>query len=220
MQQQEKKHDTNSDKAQGDSVSKGSPKRHSKGSEAGDESDSDLDSSHESESQQEENSTPKPQNGQVYNEEDDEDWEKLQSKISRREKVLETKSKKSHTVHCPYFPEDKQEYWWVYIIDKKHKSLVTTPYHLTDFVDFIEVPLKFPAPPKADRYSYSIHLRSDSYMDCDRTQSLVLDVKTERKEEVSHPQWDISEEEKEEQEASGESDFTTDDDVTDSDEHE
>lgn len=38
-------------------------------------------------------------------EDDDLEWERLQTKISKRDKVLEGKSKLSHTVHCPYFPQ-------------------------------------------------------------------------------------------------------------------
>ena len=39
----------------------------------------------------------------VDNEEDE--WERLQSGITRKEKVLEGKSKESHEVHCPYYPD-------------------------------------------------------------------------------------------------------------------
>lgn len=38
-------------------------------------------------------------------EEDDDDWDKFQSRIGKRDRVLEGRSKMSHTVHCPYFPE-------------------------------------------------------------------------------------------------------------------
>lgn len=40
-------------------------------------------------------------------EDDDVEWERLQTKITKRDKVLEGKSKTSHTVHCPYFPQVK-----------------------------------------------------------------------------------------------------------------
>lgn len=38
-------------------------------------------------------------------EEDDDDWDKFQTRIGKRDRVLEGRSKMSHTVHCPYFPE-------------------------------------------------------------------------------------------------------------------
>ena len=36
---------------------------------------------------------------------DDTEWEKFQTRLSKREKVLEGRSKQSHSVHCPFFPE-------------------------------------------------------------------------------------------------------------------
>ncbi|KAG8268588.1 secretory subunit [Homalodisca vitripennis] len=38
-------------------------------------------------------------------EEDDDDWDKFQSGIGKRDRVLEGRSKMSHSVHCPHFPE-------------------------------------------------------------------------------------------------------------------
>ena len=99
--------------------------------------------------------------------EEDDEWEKFQQKVNKKEKVLETKSKQSHSVHCPYFPDDKQEYWWIYIADKKRHALMTIPYLMTNLVDREEVELKFTAPIKPGIYSYSVIVRSDSYVDFD-----------------------------------------------------
>lgn len=51
--------------------------------------------------------------GAVNSEEEDEDqeWAKFQNKVNKREKALEGKSRISHSVHCPYYTDDKQEYW-------------------------------------------------------------------------------------------------------------
>lgn len=56
--------------------------------------------------------------------------------------MLEGRSKKSHTVHCPLFPLDKQEYWWAYVCDRKSKTLLTAPYLITSLVDKEEVQLR------------------------------------------------------------------------------
>lgn len=41
---------------------------------------------------------------------DDEDvWEELQRE-ARKENILETKSKETHPVHCPYFPSVRQKF--------------------------------------------------------------------------------------------------------------
>jgi translocation protein SEC63 len=132
------------------------------------------------------------------NETDDEDdWERVQGRVSKKEKALETKSRMSHSVHCPYFPDDKQEFWWIYLADRKRHALITVPVLMTNLVSQDEVELKFTAPPKPGVYSYSVIVRSDSYVEFDVTKNIKLDVK-EAKEIVNHPQWDISEEEDEE----------------------
>ena len=54
----------------------------------------------------------------------------------------------SHSVHSPYFTDDKQEFWWCYISDRKNHALVTPPIHVTGLVEREEVELKFTAPAK------------------------------------------------------------------------
>jgi len=68
---------------------------------------------------------------------------------------------------------------------------------MTNLVEKEEVELKFTAPPKPGLYSFSVIVRSDSYVDFDISKIIKLDVKEAPKEIVSHPQWDISEEEEE-----------------------
>lgn len=65
---------------------------------------------------------------------DDEDaeWEKFQKGLTKREKVLEGKSKLSHPVHCPLFTDDKQEFWWVYVCDRNNHKLITFPYQVSN----------------------------------------------------------------------------------------
>ncbi|RWS25690.1 translocation protein SEC63-like protein [Leptotrombidium deliense] len=127
---------------------------------------------------------------------DEEEWDKVQNRITKKEKVLETKSRVSHSVHCPYYPDDKQEYWWIYLADRKRHLLTTIPVLMTNLVDEEQVELKFTAPSKPCVCSYSVIVRSDSYLDVDVVKSIKLDVK-EAKEIVNHPQWDMSEEEEE-----------------------
>ncbi|KAG1665312.1 Translocation protein SEC63 [Nymphon striatum] len=147
-------------------------------------------------------------------EDEDEEWYKYQQNMARKEKVLESKSKVSHSVHCPYFPEEKQEHWWIYIADKKHHSLITAPIQVTSLVDHEEVELKFTAPLKPSTYTYSVILRSDSYVDFDLVRTIKLDVKEPKEVDTSHPQWDTisdNEDNAEDKEDSAISDFVTDD---------
>uniref|UniRef100_A0A8B9JZY4 SEC63 homolog, protein translocation regulator n=1 Tax=Astyanax mexicanus TaxID=7994 RepID=A0A8B9JZY4_ASTMX len=128
------------------------------------------------------------------------EWEALQQSIQRRERaLLETKSKITHPVYSLYFPEEKQEWWWLYIADRKDQTLVSMPYHVCTLKDTEEVELKFPAPSKAGNYQYSVILRSDSYMGLDQIKPLKLEVHEAKAIMDNHPQWDIPETEEEEE---------------------
>lgn len=141
---------------------------------------------------------------------DDEEWNRLQAKLNKKEK-LEGKSRVSHAVHCPYFPEEKQEYWWTYICDRKSRTLLTAPYHVTNLVDSEEVQLKFTAPKWAGIYTFTVCLRSDSYLGMDQQQELKLDVQKAPAPTTEHPQWDISDSESQHDDVQEhESEFTTD----------
>lgn len=207
------------------------------GHEHNDDSDSDADASdvEEKDCSGDESDSDKPQNNksETYDDDDDDEaWERLQAKLNKREK-LEGKSRISHTVHCPYFPEEKQEYWWTYICDRKSRSLLTAPYHVTSLVDKEEIQLKFTAPRWPGLYTFTVCLRSgtvetnsyafndcdylqipfsvDSYLGMDQQQELKLDVKKAPVPPTDHPQWDLSESEPENNEQhENSSDFTTD----------
>uniref|UniRef100_A0A3P8SHD8 Translocation protein SEC63 homolog n=1 Tax=Amphiprion percula TaxID=161767 RepID=A0A3P8SHD8_AMPPE len=71
---------------------------------------------------------------------DEEEWEALQQSIQRRERaLLETKSKVTHPVYSLYFPEEKQEWWWLYIADRRDQTLVSMPYHVCTLKDTEEL---------------------------------------------------------------------------------
>ncbi|KAJ8913550.1 hypothetical protein NQ315_017101 [Exocentrus adspersus] len=148
------------------------------------------------------------------NEDDDQEWEKFR-KIHEREKSLEGKSKSSHAVHCPLFPYDKQEYWWTYICDRKSRTLLTAPYNITSLVEKETVHLKFTAPNWPGVYTFTVCLRSDSYIGFDQQKDIKLDVKEAPAEITEHPQWEFedSEEEGPAENNDQESEYTTDEDV-------
>lgn len=130
---------------------------------------------------------------------DEEEWEALQQSIQRRERaLLETKSKVTHPVYSLYFPEEKQEWWWLYVADRKEQTLVSMPSHVCTLRDTEEVELKFPAPSKTGNYQYSVILRSDSFMGLDQIKPLKLEVHEAKAIMDNHPQWDIPETEEEE----------------------
>jgi len=145
---------------------------------------------------------------------EDQEWARFQKKLNKREKALEGRSKVSHSVHCPYFTDDKQEHWWVYISDRKSHSLVTPPYHVTSLVTEEEVELKFTAPGKPGHYTFTVCVRSDSYLGVDLMEDIKLDVQEAREARTDHPQWDFEADEDEEdgKDESEESEYATDDD--------
>jgi len=149
---------------------------------------------------------------------DDMEWEKCQTKLAKnKEKALEGKSKISHPVHCPYFPDVKQEYWWTYVCDRKNKQLLTAPYLVTDLIDVQECELQFTAPRKPGHYTFTVCLRADSYLGFDQLREIKLDVQ-EAKEIEEHPQWDISDDDEEKEESEESSEYATDDDIEEDDE--
>ncbi|KAJ8008714.1 hypothetical protein DPEC_G00081280 [Dallia pectoralis] len=132
---------------------------------------------------------------------DEEEWEALQQSIQRRERaLLETKSKVTHPVYSLYYPEEKHEWWWLYIADRKDQTLVSMPCHVCTLRDTEEVELKFPAPSKTGNYQFSVIMRSDSYMGLDQIRPLKLEVHEARAVIDNHPQWDIPETEEEDEE--------------------
>ncbi|XP_052380583.1 translocation protein SEC63 homolog isoform X1 [Oncorhynchus keta] len=132
---------------------------------------------------------------------DEEEWEALQQSVQRRERaLLETKSKVTHPVYSLYYPEEKHEWWWLYIADRKDQTLVSMPYHVCTLKDTEEVELKFPAPSKTGNYQYSVILRSDSYLGLDQIKPLKLEVHEAKAVLDNHPQWDIPETEEEDEE--------------------
>uniref|UniRef100_A0A3Q2XM63 Translocation protein SEC63 homolog n=1 Tax=Hippocampus comes TaxID=109280 RepID=A0A3Q2XM63_HIPCM len=71
---------------------------------------------------------------------DEEEWKALQQSIQRRERaLLETKSKVTHTAYSLYYPEEKQEWWWLYIADRRDQTLVSMPYHVCTLKDTEEL---------------------------------------------------------------------------------
>ena len=140
------------------------------GSEEEEDEEVEVDESDEGEAEAEEKSAA---NDSSEPEKDDDQLEKLQSDVAqRRQRLLEGKSQISHSVHCPYYPQDKQEYWWAYITDRKQQMLLTAPYHITNLVEHEEIQLKFTAPFKPGFYTFAVCLRSDSYFGFDQMKDI------------------------------------------------
>ncbi|XP_065648722.1 translocation protein SEC63 homolog isoform X2 [Hydra vulgaris] len=142
------------------------------------------------------------------NEGSKDEWSKIKDDdLIQPEKLLELKSKESHVVHCPYFPMEKHEYWWVFIVNKKSGTLLTPPQQVTNLKNEEEVQLKFTAPDKPGAYIYTVVVRSDSYVDLDNAKTFKVNV-TEAKEFDPGAHWDYSSDD-ENKDESGESVYET-----------
>jgi len=153
-------------------------------------------------------------------EDDEEEWQRFQKRMNKREKALEGKSRISHSVHCPFFTDDKQEHWWVYIADRKNHALLTPPNHVTALVNHEEVELIFTAPPKPGHYSFTVCVRSDSYLGVDVQEDIKLEVCEAKEAPTEHPQWEFEDDEEESESKDEDSDeeYATDDDYDEDDE--
>jgi len=186
--------------------------------EDGDESDVDSDSNESGADEDSGNETggnAKDAKNSLDEEDDEEEWQRFQKRVNKREKALEGKSRVSHSVHCPFFTDDKQEHWWVYIADRKGHALLTPPNHVTSLVDRQEVELIFTAPPKPGHYSFTVTVRSDSYLGLDVHEDIKLEVCEAKEAVTEHPQWEFEDDEEESDGKSSDSEddeFATDDD--------
>lgn len=171
------------------------------------EEDSDSDTNHIEEIEEDESDDEAINDGDENNDAESEFAAIKDDDLIQPEKLLEVKSKESHIVHAPYFPQEKHEYWWVYIISKKTNELQTPPQQVTCLKEQEEVQLKFTAPDKPGSYQYSVVVRSDSYVDFDTTKMFKVNV-TEAKEFDPGAHWDYSSDE-EGKEDSGESVYET-----------
>nr|XP_058967109.1 translocation protein SEC63 homolog [Pocillopora verrucosa] len=166
-----------------------------------DEQESDLDSS----SSGEDDDSYAPHDVSARDSEDEAEWDRLQAEVRTRDAILDPKSKESHIVHAPYFPEEKHEWWWIYVTDRRRRELITRPQMICNLKDEEKLDLKFQAPYKAKTYHYTVTLRSDSYLDLDVHQNFNINV--EEAKEVDTKQWDpdSDEEDKDDLDESGES---------------
>ncbi|VDN04762.1 unnamed protein product [Thelazia callipaeda] len=136
-------------------------------------------------------------------ESDNENW--ANENFVKKESFLESKSKKTHPVHCPYFPGEKFEWWWLLLVDKKLRKLVVPAAHCTTLVTEQTVEIKFAAPQHKGIYYYNLLVKSDSYMDCDYSLDLKLEVHEAK--EVPLIKYDDSNEEEQMEDSS---DYTED----------
>ncbi|OWK01347.1 hypothetical protein Celaphus_00018890 [Cervus elaphus hippelaphus] len=124
------------------------------------------------------------------NKDDEAEWQELQQSIQRKERaLLETKSKITHPVYSLYFPEEKQEWWWLYIADRKEQTLISMPYHVCTLKD-------------TEEKEVSVYLDLVDKSKAFEFQESSLEVHEAKPVPENHPQWDTAIEGDEDQEDS------------------
>ncbi|PAA68462.1 hypothetical protein BOX15_Mlig014052g3 [Macrostomum lignano] len=133
-------------------------------------------------------------------------WDRVQEQL-RRDNSLDTRSRTTRVVHCPMFPGEKLEFWWLYICDKRVSKLLTQPVFITSLDDTEQVPLRFQAPDKPGSYTYTLCLRSDSYLDLELNLPIRLDVLPAAEVPVKKPVYDSSDQDDADSDYDDESDI-------------
>lgn len=87
--------------------------------------------------------------------------------------TLEREDELAGPVIAPFFPQKREEGWWVVIGDSKNNSLLSIK-RLT-LQQKAKVKLDFVAP-TAGKYNYTIFFMSDAYMGCDQEYKFSIDV--------------------------------------------
>ncbi|KAH7700231.1 Protein DNJ-29 a [Aphelenchoides avenae] len=120
--------------------------------------------------------------------------------LIKKETLLESEPTTHHEVHCPFFPGDKYEWWYLYLVDRKSRRLVSMVVPCKTLNKEKTVELRFSAPPQKGTYYFILNVRSDSYMDSDYTVDVKMEVLPAREPPVV--KYEDTEDEKEEGDAS------------------
>lgn len=45
--------------------------------------------------------------------------------LVKKETILDSEPTNHHEVHCPLYPNDKYEWWYIYLVEKKMRRLIS-----------------------------------------------------------------------------------------------
>ena len=88
--------------------------------------------------------------------------------------TLEREDEVAGPVIAPFFPQKREEGWWVVVGDPKTNSLISIK-RLT-LQQKAKVKLDF-IPPSPGSHSYTLYFMSDAYMGCDQEYKLSINVR-------------------------------------------
>ncbi|KAI9478468.1 MAG: Sec63 Brl domain-containing protein [Benjaminiella poitrasii] len=110
-------------------------------------------------------------------EEEEEEEEDEAIIVSADEEKKKQKNKKTLPLaHTPYYPSEKKPCWWIFLGDPKVNRILVPHKKVTDIVDEETVKVAFPGPPKPGVYTFSLFVKSDTYVGTDILQDIKLKV--------------------------------------------
>ncbi|GMT00018.1 hypothetical protein PENTCL1PPCAC_22192 [Pristionchus entomophagus] len=154
--------------------------------ESGDESGSDEDDDDKDSGEEASGASPNDDS-------DEDDWV-----AESKKPVLEAKSYETHPVHCPFYPGEKYEWWWITLSfseKKGQRRLIAPVTSCKTLVNEQTVEIRFPAPETRGAYMLQLGVQSDSYIDCNYAMDIKMDVKPAK--EVVLPKYEDTEDEAE-----------------------
>ncbi|KAI8373865.1 Sec63 Brl domain-containing protein [Blakeslea trispora] len=78
--------------------------------------------------------------------------------------------------HTPYYAGEKKPCWWIFLGDPKVNRILVPHKKVTDIVDEQTIKIPFPGPPKPGVYTFSLFVKSDTYVGTDILQDVQLHV--------------------------------------------
>lgn len=91
-------------------------------------SDDELSGSSLDEEELVESEVEQPTSGATRDENDEDDdeeiWKEHES-LTKKEALLDSEPTNHHEVHCPYYPRVKYEWWYMYLVERKSRRLVS-----------------------------------------------------------------------------------------------
>eukprot|EP00051_Salpingoeca_urceolata_P033033 m.18548 g.18548 ORF g.18548 m.18548 type:complete len:702 (+) comp5743_c0_seq2:88-2193(+) len=159
-------------------------------------------------SSSEDNSDADASSGSDVDDDDDEAWEAMQRDLEKGKDKNEDDESTSFPVHCPFYPLEKQEGWWVFLGDeKRNRLLAPIPLiRVTTLKTEKTVTFKMQAPGKGVHH-WVLYVVSDSYIGHQVRKEFKLDVQDAAPEdEVSEIEDSEEEEEQSDDESWGDSD--------------
>ncbi|KAG2216131.1 hypothetical protein INT45_005643 [Circinella minor] len=117
------------------------------------------------------------ENGKNKTISEDSDDEELLDDVTGKLKKEEKTEGTLPLAHTPYYPGEKKPYWWVFLGDPKVNRILVPPKKVTDITDEQTVQISFPGPPKPGTYTFSLFVKSDTYVGTDIQQDIKLTIR-------------------------------------------